>query len=268
MPMRIARSEWAKTTPRFDPLGPVSISVIHHTASPAPRRSWVQSDENWRHALITYTRNIEEQATRRKDRLIAIAYHRLYFPDGTTVEGRPIDKMGAATYGYNQKSRAYCFVGDFSRGDQPTGAATEALIADLRADTSAGWLTGGPHPTHGHRDLVATACPGDGAYRLLGAIRARVAQNAAPAAPTLGAVRPMYQPPLHLEPIVADLACPTGGVWLLAASGAVYAFGGAPFRGSPNGQGYFAGRTAARLELAPAGATYTVVATSGETYNY
>jgi hypothetical protein len=74
----------------------------------------------------------------------------------------------------------------------------------------------------------------------------------------------MYDPALMLEPIVADLACPTGGAWLLAKSGAVYAFGGAPYAGAPNGKDYFAGRTAARLNLV--NGTYQVVATSGETY--
>lgn len=77
-------------------------------------------------------------------------------------------------------------------------------------------------------------------------------------------VRPMFDPALALEPIVADLACPDGGVWLLAASGAVYAFGGAPYAGAANGKDYFAGRTAARLEAAGGG--YRIVATSGETY--
>lgn len=77
-------------------------------------------------------------------------------------------------------------------------------------------------------------------------------------------VRPMYDPALALEPIVADLACPTGGAWLLAASGAVYAFGGAPYLGAANGKDYFAGRKAARLNLVDG--QYQIVATSGETY--
>lgn len=77
-------------------------------------------------------------------------------------------------------------------------------------------------------------------------------------------VQPMYDPPLTLEPVVADLLCPTGGVWLLAASGAVYAFGGAPYLGAPNGKPYFSGRRAAQLRLVDS--KYQVVATSGEAY--
>lgn len=81
-------------------------------------------------------------------------------------------------------------------------------------------------------------------------------------------VKPEHQPPIVLEPIVAELACPTGGVWLLAASGAVYAFGGAPFRGGAHGEKYFDERSAARLEAGNGGHLYTIVATSGERYDY
>lgn len=78
-------------------------------------------------------------------------------------------------------------------------------------------------------------------------------------------VKPMFDPALTLEPVVASLRCPTGGVWLLAASGAVYAFE-CPYKGAANGKDYFAGRSAARLELNGDG--YTIVATSGERYDY
>jgi hypothetical protein len=84
-------------------------------------------------------------------------------------------------------------------------------------------------------------------------------------------VKPMYQPALVLEPVVADLACPTGGAWCLSQSGAVYAWGGAPNKGGANGRPYFAGRTPARLELPHADQpdkTYVIVATSGERYAF
>jgi hypothetical protein len=68
---------------------------------------------------------------------------------------------------------------------------------------------------------------------------------------------------------VFDMACPTGGAWLLAASGAVYAVGGAPYGGGVNGQPYFAGRVADHLELPKPGeqGPYVIVATSGERYD-
>lgn len=86
-------------------------------------------------------------------------------------------------------------------------------------------------------------------------------------------VKPMYDPPIVMEPWVASRKAPSGGVWGLAASGAVYALEGAPYLGGPNGKDYFKGRTAARfIDLSPdeirAGRTYTVVSTSNERYSY
>ena len=77
-------------------------------------------------------------------------------------------------------------------------------------------------------------------------------------------VKPMFDPPHVLEPIVDDLACPAGGAWLLAASGAVYAYGGAPYLGAANGKDYFVNRVAARLELVED--KYRIIASSGEAY--
>jgi hypothetical protein len=60
-------------------------------------------------------------------------------------------------------------------------------------------------------------------------------------------IAPMYEPALTLEPIVADLACPTGGAWLLAGAGAIYNFGGAPFLGGWNGWTNIVGKPARLL---------------------
>lgn len=86
-------------------------------------------------------------------------------------------------------------------------------------------------------------------------------------------VTPLFNPPHKLEPIVAELNCPTGGCWLLSESGAIYSYGGAPYKGGANGQGYFAGRHGAQLQLPndeerQAGHSYVIVATSGERYRY
>lgn len=263
----LARAIWSDVHPKWTPLGPTTRSVIHHTASNEPVRGPDQPDGSWLLQVVKALRALEHGEMRRGDGLIGLAYHRLYLPDGTSIEGRPINAQGGATLGYNGTSRAYCFIGDFSsRKDKPTPAALEACAEDLAADTRAGWLRPGGHPTHGHRDLVATACPGGELYSWLPWLRGRVTQLL-----TVGKVAPMYNPPHQLEPVVADLACPTGGAWLLAASGAVYAYGGAPYFGGTNGRPWFAGRQAARLELptvdeAAAGKRYVVIAGSGERY--
>ena len=79
-------------------------------------------------------------------------------------------------------------------------------------------------------------------------------------------VFPMYDPPLRLEPVVAELRAPEGGVWLLSERGSIYAFGGAPYKGDASDEQYFVERKAARLE--PFNGGYTIVSESNERYNY
>lgn len=84
-------------------------------------------------------------------------------------------------------------------------------------------------------------------------------------------VKPMYDPALTLEPVVASLN-KNGGTYLVAASGAVYAFG-VPYKGGANGQAYFKGRQAARIEEPndaerAAGRTYTIIDTADERYAF
>ena len=80
-------------------------------------------------------------------------------------------------------------------------------------------------------------------------------------------VKFMHDPPLVLEPIVASMAWKGGGC-LLAASGAVYAFGGAPYLGGANGQAFFKGRRAAQIENRTDRDGYVLIATSGERYAF
>lgn len=95
---------------------------------------------------------------------------------------------------------------------------------------------------------------------------------AANALPPPKVVVAMYDPALVLRPIVAALASNEGpGAWLLGDDGSVYAFGGAVFYGSANGQPWWGARRAAQLEYpSPAehasGRKYVIVATTGERY--
>lgn len=81
-------------------------------------------------------------------------------------------------------------------------------------------------------------------------------------------VMPEYDPPHVLQPIVASERDPmTGGLWLLAASGSIYAYEGARYFGGADGKNYFVGRRAARLEANDQGG-YDIIAASGERYGY
>ncbi len=74
---------------------------------------------------------------------------------------------------------------------------------------------------------------------------------------------PHHDPAWVMEPIVSDLACPTGGVWLLGNAGGVYAYGGAPYLGRlpVNHEGQ-----PARLKPDQTGAGYVIDTTLGETH--
>jgi hypothetical protein len=81
----------------------------------------------------------------------------------------------------------------------------------------------------------------------------------------------MYSPPLH--PIVSSCPGPGGvGALAVAADGSFYNLH-APLNSKPgdvlgpNGQTYWGNRTAARVDLNADG-TWTITATTGETYNY
>lgn len=78
--------------------------------------------------------------------------------------------------------------------------------------------------------------------------------------------RPDYDPPLALERIVSVLAAPSGGFWQLGENGGVYAWLGGEYHGSASGKDYWGDRRAAQLRANGDG--YTIIATSGEEYDY
>lgn len=248
----LGRASWSTVHAQFSPLGPVSHSVIHHTATG-------QGGD-----LIGLLRNIEASEMGRGDGLIAIAYHRLYAPDGTSIEGRPIWAQGGATYHHNGDSRAYCFIGNFQAGDVPTDRALAACAWDIAADIRAGWLTGGDHPTWGHRDVFATACPGDALYAKLPSLRKMIEFWLKPQK-----VEPMFNPSITIIGQVVDYYQGR----MLTDEGYVYCWDAPAGKGphgevGPGGQPYFKGRKAARFARDGAPRLYTVLAVSGERYDY
>jgi len=126
-----------------------------------------------------------------------IGYNFLVDKCGTIFEGRkggvgkPV--IGAHTYGYNTGSAGVAVLGDFT-GVAPSVAAQKAVAR------VAAWKLGlhGSDPTgratvagksfntiSGHRDGVATACPGELLYGRLGAIRSHAKQWSTPAKPPI-----------------------------------------------------------------------------------
>lgn len=85
-----------------------------------------------------------------------IGYHFLVRKNGVIQRGRPINMVGAHAEGYNSTSIGICFEGNFEK-EEMTKAQKEAgkwLVAYVKQ------LYPTINRVVGHRDLMATACPG------------------------------------------------------------------------------------------------------------
>jgi N-acetyl-anhydromuramyl-L-alanine amidase AmpD len=101
-----------------------------------------------------------------------IGYHFVIRKDGTIEVGRPISSVGSHAYGENYHTIGIHVCGNFENAE-PTSIQIEALaqlIAKLATDYNI-------IPTFdsvvGHRDLMATACPGENLYNILDIIRGK-----------------------------------------------------------------------------------------------
>lgn len=85
-----------------------------------------------------------------------IGYHFVITPDGKVHTGRPITADGANVAGHNSHVIGICFIGNFDTNKNgPTQAqikSGQALTIDLFKIKK--------FAVKGHRDLMATACPG------------------------------------------------------------------------------------------------------------
>ena len=101
-----------------------------------------------------------------------IGYHFVIRKDGTIEQGRPIDTIGAHAYGANSHTIGIHVCGNFELA-YPTQAQVESLSYLV------GWVAEQynipPDYMHvvGHRDLMATACPGENLYNLLQTVRGK-----------------------------------------------------------------------------------------------
>ena len=86
---------------------------------------------------------------------VGIGYHFYIRKDGSVYRGRPIDMWGAHTVGYNDKSVAVCFEGNFETDKMtPTQLkAGQELITYLKTLYPKAEVLR-------HKDFESTACPG------------------------------------------------------------------------------------------------------------
>lgn len=164
----VSRSQWGArdTSGALTRINlPVSNIYIHHTESP----SGPDPAAIWR-GVQAYHMNSRGYAD--------IAYEAGIATDGTVYEGRVTWAVGAHTLNHNRDGHAICFIGNYQL-DPPTDAqinAARELIADWQAK---GICVANP-TILGHRDVFATACPGDAAYAQLDRIRQPWAPAPAP----------------------------------------------------------------------------------------
>lgn len=128
--------------------------VIHHTGNPV--------DDDLSAEQI--------HASHQAQGWVGIGYHFVIRKDGTVELGRPDWTVGAHAYGFNSKSIGIHVCGNFDMAE-PTEAQINALpqlIADI---CDAYGLIASADIVVGHRDLMATACPGNNLYKQLDTIR-------------------------------------------------------------------------------------------------
>lgn len=99
-----------------------------------------------------------------------IGYHFVVRKDGSVERGRPLDCIGCHAYGYNYCSIGIHVCGNFEIAEpaQEQLNLLPMLIADL---CDAYGLNASDDIVIGHRDLMATACPGEKLYQKLQDIR-------------------------------------------------------------------------------------------------
>ncbi len=117
--------------------------VIHHAAS----------------SFTTTWQNIQDWHL--KNGWAGIGYHYVIHADGSIYRGRPEDKAGAHAYQdakheANSDGIGICLVGDFML-TQPATPQLDSLV-ELVRDI---WTRYPDIPVVGHREVMATSCPGD-----------------------------------------------------------------------------------------------------------
>ena len=95
-----------------------------------------------------------------------VGYHYLIRRDGTVERGRPAAAVGAHATGANARSVGVALCGNFC-GEEPTAAQIESCAMLLAVLGAAFDVPLDTAHILGHRDLDATACPGETLYGMI-----------------------------------------------------------------------------------------------------
>ena len=112
-----------------------------------------------------------------------IGYHFVIELDGTIHNGRPVERSGAHTKGYNSTSIGICYVGGMDKNKNAKDTRNEAqrkamdeLIDSLREVYKGATI-------HGHNEFAAKACPSFDVQKEYGHLNSKEAPKAKKATP-------------------------------------------------------------------------------------
>jgi hypothetical protein len=149
-----ARGEWSDVYASFARMGVADGVAIHHTASLPQGGTYDPA----------YLRRVEHAEL--NVGYNALAYHTMWFDDGSSAESRPYGAMGAATGGHNGHTIAHCAMGYFHDpyNHWPSDQMCIRIADEIRWTREAGFLTPDapvlPHTVWTYGTQWATACCG------------------------------------------------------------------------------------------------------------
>ena len=134
----------------------INSIIIHCSATPEGKDFTVQDIDRWH----------------RQRGWKGIGYHYVVRKDGSIERGRPHWTIGAHAVGENSHTVGVHVCGNFEIG-QPTDKQIEALAMLLGTICHDYQLPIDSDHVVGHRDLMATACPGENLYNILQTVRGK-----------------------------------------------------------------------------------------------
>lgn len=220
----VRRADWGARAPKQAETKmtlPVAHAYIHHAAGPMPMGTPDEMAEL--RAEQAYHMDVRGWND--------IGYSFSIGPSGTIYECRA-DFIGAHTSGHNDDGFGICFQGTYTTAI-PTPASVLAAASLLCHLERVGALSHG-YEILGHRDVFATACPGQVLYDQLPSLRRLAAAltqeiNAMPVIPTPAPTAPNY--PVNARPVGIAYTPSGNGYVILCADGGVIDFGDAKYLG-------------------------------------
>lgn len=156
----IYRKRWGARAPKSHtplPAGAVDALVVHYSASGADEQANHRNCAARVRAIQRYHMDTQGWAD--------IAYNWLVCVHGSIYQGRGWGVRSAATGAANSHTVAVCFLGNDDKGRQDATPAARQALREVYEFVKR--RTPRRIVAKGHRDFMATSCPGDELYRFL-----------------------------------------------------------------------------------------------------